>query len=97
MAVTRPPSSEVSSLRATIMPEAYAVCAEHQRRVNDAEDQSLDDSGVTLLECIMVLAMHSSDLITCIGEGQLPKDMVHRVAITLATDAAEVARRVRPK
>lgn len=92
----RPPA-EVSSLRNTIMPEVYAITAEHQRRVNDAEDQPLDHDENALLDCISALAMHSADLITVLAAGGVPKAMVHRVAITLATDAAEVARRVRPQ
>lgn len=97
MVIPQPPLSETASLRATIMPEMYAMTAEHQRRVSDPEDKPLDGTEVTLLECVSVLVMHSSDLVVTLAAGQLPKDMVHRVAITLAADAAEVARRVRPK
>lgn len=90
-------SGEVQSLRDTIMPEVYAISAEHQRRVNDQEDMPLDDPCTTLLECIASLTQDCASLVAYISGDGYAVEIVHRVAITLATDAAEIARRVRPK
>lgn len=91
------PSGEEISLRKTIMPEVYEATAEHQRRVNDPEDQALDSDDTSILDCVSALAIHSGELIAIIASGDIPKRMVHRLATILATDALEIARRVRPK
>lgn len=90
-------TNQVVSLRDGIMPEVYAITAEHQRRIADPEDMPLDDTCEPLISCVAAVVAASAHLVSAITSDMFPSHEVHKIAITLATDAAEIARRVRPK
>lgn len=91
------PQADTSSMRDTLLPELYAVSAEDARRASDSQDQTLDHEDVSAVDGIRQLALEAGIAISAYSNSEIDVQHQYRTLVSVATDALEMARRIRPK
>jgi len=87
---------QVASLRDGIMPELYAISAEDRRRTEDPEDAPLDSEEHSTFSSAQQTIADFGIAMSTYGAPLVNDSVLYSLMIALATDAAEIARRIRP-